>query len=57
MSTLVGLAMATLVALAAVQAFAPRDTLPLAATRLAIDKMHLNTLATSSAGLLAGGEL
>jgi len=49
--------MATLVALAAAQAFSPRDTPPLAATRLAVDKMHLNTLATSSAGLLAGGEL
>ena len=57
MRTLVGLAMAALVALAAAQAFAPRDTPPLAATRLAVDKMHFNTLATSSAGLLAGGEL
>lgn len=57
MRTLVGLVMAGLVALAAAQAFAPRDTPPLAATRLAVDKMHLNTIATSSAGLLAGGEL
>lgn len=57
MRTLVGLAMATLVALAAAQAFAPRDTPPLAATRLAIDKMHFNTITKSSAGLLAGGEL
>ena len=57
MRTLVGLTMAALVALAAAQAFAPRDTPPLAATRLAVDKMHFNTLATSSAGLLAGGEL
>ena len=57
MKTLVGLAMASLVALAAAQAFAPRDTPPLAATRLATDKMHFNTLARSSVALLAGGEL
>ena len=36
--------MASLVALAAAQAFAPRDTPPLAVTRLATDKMHFNTV-------------
>ncbi len=49
--------MAVLMALGAVQAFAPRATPPLAATRLAVDRMQLNTLVTSKAGLVTGGEL
>lgn len=55
--TPVGIAMAVLVALGAAQAFAPRETPPLAATRLAVERMHLNTLANSKAGIVAGGEL
>lgn len=57
MRTAVGVTMAALITLAAAQAFAPRATPPLAATRLATEKMHLNTLARSAAGLVAGGEL
>lgn len=53
----VGIAVAVLMALGAVQAFSPRETPPLAATRLAVDRMQLNTLATSQAGLVTGGEL
>lgn len=49
--------MAAIMAAAATQAFAPRPTPPLAATRLAVQHMHLNTLAASQAGLVAGGEL
>ena len=49
--------MAILMALGAVQAFAPRETPPLAATRLAVDRMQLNTLVVSKAGIVAGGEL
>ena len=55
--TPVGLTMAALMALAAIQAFAPRETPSLAATRLAIEKLHLNTLARSKAGMIAAGEL
>ena len=57
MRTAVGITMAALMALGAAQAFAPRDIPPLAATRLAVDRLHLNTLAASRAGLVAGGEL
>ncbi len=55
--TPVGMAMAVLIALGALQAFAPRDTPPLAATRLAVEHMHFNSLALSKAGIIAGGEL
>ncbi len=57
MRTPVGLVVAALMTLGAVQAFAPRETPPLAATRLAVDRMQINTLSTSKAGLVAGGEL
>ncbi len=57
MRTTVGVAMAALMALAAAQAFAPRATPPLAATRLATERLHLNTLVRSRAGLLTAGEL
>lgn len=57
MRTPIGLAMAALVALAAAQAFAPRETPPLAATRLPVECMHLNTLAATKAGLVTAGEL
>jgi photosystem II stability/assembly factor-like uncharacterized protein len=49
--------MAALMALAAIQAFAPRETPALAVTRLAVEKLHLNTLARSKAGLITAGEL
>jgi photosystem II stability/assembly factor-like uncharacterized protein len=55
--TPVGLTMAALMALAAVQAFSPRETPALAATRLAVEKLHLNTLSRSKAGLITAGEL
>lgn len=57
MRTPVGLVVAALMALGALQAFSHRETPPLAASRLAVDLMHLNTLVTSKAGLIAGGEL
>ena len=57
MRTPVGIAVAVMMALGAVQAFSPRATPPLAATRLAVDRMQLNTLVTSKAGLVTGGEL
>ncbi|RFO96122.1 glycosyl hydrolase [Rhodoferax lacus] len=49
--------MAALMAAAAVQAFAPRETPALAVTRLAVEKLHLNTIARSKAGLVTAGEL
>ncbi len=55
--TPVGLVVAVLMTLGAVQSFSPRETPPLAATRLAVDRMHLNTLVTSKAALVTGGEL
>lgn len=57
MRSLVGLTMSALMAVAAVQAFSHRQTPPLAATRLAVEKVHFNTLTRSKAGLVAGGEL
>lgn len=57
MRTPVGIAMAVLMALGAAQAFAPRETTPLTATRLAVERMQLNTLVASKAGLVTGGEL
>lgn len=57
MRTPVGVAMSALVALASVQAFAPRETAPLAPSRLPVQRMHVNALAQSQAALLAAGEL
>lgn len=57
MRTPIGLAMAAVVALAAAQAFAPRETPPLAATRLAVERLHLNTITGTQAGLVTAGEL
>ena len=53
----IGVTMAVLMALGAVQAFAPRETPPMAPTHLADEKLHLNTLVASKAGLVTGGEL
>ena len=57
MRTPVGLAVAVLMGLGALQAFSHRATPPLAATQLAVDRMQLNTLNQSKAGMVAGGEL
>lgn len=57
MRTPVGLTMAAFMALAALQAFAPRETPALAVTRLAVERLHLNTLVRSKAGLITAGEL
>lgn len=57
MRTAVGVTIAALIALGAAQAFAPRETPPLAVSRLAMDRLHLNSLTPSKAGLLTGGEL
>lgn len=57
MRTLVGLAAAVIVGLAAVYSFSPRPTPPLAPTRLPVDRMQLNTLAHAGKGLVAAGEL
>lgn len=57
MRTPVGLAVAVLMGLGALQAFSPRATPPLAATHLAVDRMQLNTLAVSKAAMVTGGEL
>lgn len=57
MRTVVGVTMAALMALGAAQAFAPRETPPLATSRLPTERLHLNTLVASKAGLVTGGEL
>ena len=57
MRTAVGVTMAVLIALGAAQAFAPRATPPLAASRLHMDRIQLNSLVRSKAGLVTGGEL
>ena len=57
MRTVLGVAMAAIVAIAASYAFSPRATLPLAASAVPMNRMHLNTLVRSGAGLVAGGEL
>lgn len=57
MRILVGLTMSALMAVAAVQAFSPRHTPALAETRLAVEKIHFNTLVQSKAALVTGGEL
>ena len=49
--------MAVLIALGAAQAFAPRQTPPLAASQLPMDRVQLNSLVKSKAGLVTGGEL
>jgi photosystem II stability/assembly factor-like uncharacterized protein len=55
--TVVGLAMATLMAAAASYAFAPRQTAALAPSTLPVGHMNIDSLARSSAGLVAAGEL
>ena len=57
MRMLLGLGMAAIVAASAVFAFSPRHTPPLAATRMPVDRMHFNTLASAGDMLVAGGEL
>ncbi len=57
MRTAVGVTIAALIALGAAQAFAPRETPPLATSRLPMERLQLNTLVRSKAGLVSGGEL
>lgn len=57
MRTAVGVTMAVLIALGAAQAFAPRQTPPLAASQLPMDRVQLNSMVKSKAGLVTGGEL
>jgi photosystem II stability/assembly factor-like uncharacterized protein len=49
--------MAAVMAVAASHAFSPRPTAPLAATALPVQRMLFNTVARSSVGMVAGGEL
>lgn len=56
MRILVGLTATALTAAAAAYAFSPRSTPPLQPTRVAVERMHINTLASSTSGLVAGGE-
>lgn len=57
MRILVGLAMSAVMAVAAVVAFSHRQTPPLAATRLPVDKTQFDSVVHSKAGLVIGGEL
>lgn len=57
MRTPIGVALSALVALAAMQAFASRETAPLAATKPIVQRMQINSLAQSKTAMLAGGEL
>ncbi len=57
MRILVGLTMSALMAVAAVQAFSPRHTPALAATRLAVEKLQFDTVAQSKTALVVGGGL
>jgi photosystem II stability/assembly factor-like uncharacterized protein len=56
MRILVGLTATAITAAAAAYAFSPRGTPPLQPTRIAVERMQINTLAQSEAGLVAGGE-
>lgn len=56
MRILVGLTVTALTAAAAAYAFSPRGTPPLQPTRVAVERLHINTLARSPAGIVAGGE-
>lgn len=56
MRILVGLAVTAVTAAAAAYAFSPRGTPPLQPSRIAVERMHINTLARSAEGLVAGGE-
>ncbi|AQV98299.1 hypothetical protein BJN34_30985 [Cupriavidus necator] len=56
MRILVGLTVTAVTAAAAAYAFSPRGTPPLQPTRVAVERMHINTLARSAGGLVAGGE-
>lgn len=52
-----GLSMAAIVVGAAVYAFSPRHTPPLAATRLVMERTQINTLVRAGRSLVAAGEL
>lgn len=53
----VGVTVAAMIAAAAAYAISPRPTPPLHDTRIPLERMQLDTLARSSAGIVAGGEL
>lgn len=57
MRTPVGVAMSAVMAVAALLAFSPRETAPLAASRTPVEQMQINALVRSKAAVLAGGEL
>lgn len=57
MRTVVGLAMAAIMAAAASYAFSPRPTPALAPSTLPVGHMNIDSLARSAAGLVAAGEL
>ncbi|HPO20406.1 MAG TPA: YCF48-related protein, partial [Rubrivivax sp.] len=57
MRTAVGVAAALIVALAGIFAFSPRHVADLAPNRVPIDRMQLNGIARTDAGLVAAGEL
>jgi photosystem II stability/assembly factor-like uncharacterized protein len=53
----VGVTVAAMIAAAAAYAISPRHTPPLKDTRVPLERMQLDTLAQSAAGIVAGGEL
>ena len=57
MRTRVGVAVTAIVAAAGLYAFSPRSMPQFEQTRIPVDKMQLNSIAHTSAGLVAAGEL
>ena len=57
MRTRVGVAVTAIVAAAGLYAFSPRSMPQFEQTRIPVDKMQLNSIARTSAGLVAAGEL
>jgi photosystem II stability/assembly factor-like uncharacterized protein len=53
----VGITVAAMIAAAAAYAISPRHTPPLQDTRIPLERMQIDTLARSAAGIVAGGEL
>mgnify|MGYP006976400907 CR=1 FL=1 len=57
MRTRVGVAVTAIVAAAGLYAFSPRSMPQFEQTRIAVDKMQLNSIVQTRAGLVAAGEL
>ncbi len=57
MRTRIGVAVTAIVAAAGLYAFSPRDMPQFEQTRIPVDKMQLNSISRSGAGLVAAGEL